>query len=607
MVAAAMPPHVVALLERLWEHGHAAYAVGGGVRDALLGRPGHDIDLATDARPERILELFPDGQPRGQFGTVDIEGVEVTTFRRDHTYRDHRRPDQVTWTDDVVEDLRRRDFTINALAWGRPADPSGPGDPALLDPTGGIEDMDARLLRAVGEPGLRFEEDALRLLRGARFAATLGLAIEPLTLDAMRAHGAETRWLSAERIGGELRRMLLEARPSDGLRILESIGVLAVVLPEVSAQHGVPQAKIPGHDLFDHSMATADAAAALPDTSERLILAALLHDIGKPATAADGHFFGHAEVGARMASGVLQRLRWSRVVGRERVGAHPGAHVPVPPGLDRCGHPPFPATGRRRPHRRPAATAPGGQHRQRPGPRHGRAAGAPGAPRRATAADVPLTLADLCVTGDDLVAAVGRPAGSVGRRHAATAAGVGGQRPAPQSGGRAADRRPALAGGGAERWLTGPGRLPVAFGSMIELLLQADRLLTVDMVDQAQATYQRVADQDPNNAIAVVGLARCALARGEDRDAYALAARALLIDPENDMARRMEARMAEVLTYRGETLPAVAATPGRAAGRGGTRSWRHPASPPESVAAIRRVVRPAQAPGRSWLDRLRGH
>jgi len=133
---------------------------------------------------------------------------------------------------------------------------------------------------------------------------------------------------------------------------------------------------------------------------------------------------------------------------------------------------------------------------------------------------------------------------------------------------------------------------------MIELLLQADRLLTVDMVDQAQATYQRVADQDPNNAIAVVGLARCALARGEDRDAYALAARALLIDPENDMARRMEARMAEVLTYRGETLPAMAAVPGR------TREAA-PAAAPTHVSTT--TTSPSAAPaGRSWLDRLRG-
>ena len=136
---------------------------------------------------------------------------------------------------------------------------------------------------------------------------------------------------------------------------------------------------------------------------------------------------------------------------------------------------------------------------------------------------------------------------------------------------------------------------------MIELLLQADRLLTVDLVDQAESTYQRVADQDPNNAIAVVGLARCALARGDDRDAYALAARALAIDPENDMARRMEARMAEVLTYRGETLPAMAAAPGRATEARGHAST---VTDTTAVAAGAGATTPAS---RSWLDRLRGH
>ena len=411
MIAAAIPSDALGVLGRLWQHGHAAFAVGGGVRDALLGRPGHDIDLATDARPERILELFPEGHPRGQFGTIEVGGVQVTTFRRDHTYRDHRRPDVVTWTDDVDDDLRRRDFTINALAWGRPAGSTGPGEPALRDPTGGVADLDARLLRAVGDPDERFEEDALRLLRGARFAATLGLAIEPRTLDAMRAHGPETRWLSAERIGGELRRMLTESRPSDGLRILDATGVLAVVLPEIGAQHGVAQAKIPGHDLFDHSMATADAAAAFQGTSERLILAALLHDIGKPATAADGHFIGHAEVGARMASDVLRRLRWSGVVAaavealiREHMFQYRSSwtDAAVRRFLRRIG---------------PDHVDDLLRLRQADNVGSGQDADADSLPELRTRleaqrlANVPLSLADLCVTGDDLVTAVGRPPG----------------------------------------------------------------------------------------------------------------------------------------------------------------------------------------------------
>ena len=411
MIAAAIPSDALDVLTRLWQHGHAAYAVGGGIRDAVLGRPGHDIDLATDARPDRILELFPEGHPRGQFGTIEVGGVEVTTFRRDHTYRDHRRPDVVTWTDDVDDDLRRRDFTINALAWGRPAGSTGPAGPGLRDPTGGVADLDARLLRAVGDPDARFEEDALRLLRGARIAATLGLTIEPRTLDAMRAHGPEAHWLSAERIGVELRRMLTEARPSDGLRILDATGVLEAVLPEIEAQHGVPQAKIPGRDLFDHSMATADAAAELPGTSERLILAALLHDIGKPATAADGHFIGHAEVGARMASDALRRYRWSAVVAAAvaaLIREHMFQYRPswtdaaVRRFLRRIGPDHVDDLLRLR----QADNVGSGQD---PDTDH-----LPELRTRLEAqrlADVPLTLAALCVTGDDLVAAVGRPPG----------------------------------------------------------------------------------------------------------------------------------------------------------------------------------------------------
>jgi tRNA nucleotidyltransferase (CCA-adding enzyme) len=319
VIQAAIPATALAVLERLWAHGHAGYAVGGGIRDALLGRPGHDIDLATDARPDAILGLFPDGHVVGAFGTVEVAGIQLTTFRRDHTYRDHRRPDTVTWTDDLAADLGRRDFTINAIGWGRPAGSTGAGSgpPDLVDPTGGIADLEALVLRAVGDPDERFDEDALRLLRGARFAATMGLRIEPRTLAAMRAHGPDARWLSGERVGVELRRMLAEGRPSDGLRILDDIGTLAMVLPELTAQHGVRQDKIPGRDLFDHSLDTADAAAALPDASERLILAAVLHDIGKPGTFADGHFIGHAEEGARMARAVLRRLRISHAEAAE--------------------------------------------------------------------------------------------------------------------------------------------------------------------------------------------------------------------------------------------------------------------------------------------------
>lgn len=303
-----VPPAATDALERLWSAGHAGYLVGGGVRDALLGREPHDPvwDLATDALPERALELFPGGSYENRFGTVLAGGVEITTFRRDHAYGDHRRPDTVTFTDSIDEDLARRDFTVNAIAWGRGAGAEeGAG---WVDPTGGRADLEARILRAVGDPGLRFGEDALRLVRAARIAALVGLSIDAGTEAAMAAHAGEVSYLAPERIGRELRRMLDAAPPSAAFRILERTGLLTPLFPELAAQRGVPQAKIPGHDLWDHSLGTLDAAAALAPDDTLGKLAALLHDTGKPETAADGHFLGHEEVGARIAQASLARL-----------------------------------------------------------------------------------------------------------------------------------------------------------------------------------------------------------------------------------------------------------------------------------------------------------
>lgn len=302
-----VPPGVTGALEVLWSAGQAGYLVGGGVRDALLGRTPHDPvwDLATDALPERALELFPGGTYENRFGTVLAGDVEITTFRRDHAYGDHRRPDRITFTDSVEEDLRRRDFTVNAIAWGRAA---GLREAGWVDPTGGRADLDARLLRTVGDPGLRFGEDALRLVRAARIAAQVGLTIHPDTETAMSERAADVSYLAAERIGRELLRMLDAEPPSAALRILARTGLLRPLFPELAAQVGVVQAKIPGHDLWDHSLAALDAAAALAPADRIGKLAALLHDTGKPETAADGHFLGHEEAGARIAETFLSRL-----------------------------------------------------------------------------------------------------------------------------------------------------------------------------------------------------------------------------------------------------------------------------------------------------------
>jgi len=313
-----VPADVQRILQSLWSGGHAAYLVGGGVRDSLLGRGVTDWDIATDALPDKTMSMFSGAQYTNRFGTVtvptsapsDPPGVEVTTFRRDHRYADHRRPDSVTFTDSLEEDLARRDFTVNAIAWGRPS--ADAAEPRWTDPTRGLADLRAGVLRAVGDPKVRFDEDGLRLLRAARLAAQLGFEIESATLAAMQASSDTARWVSSERVGGELRKMVEADPPSRAFAILADTGVLDHALPELAAQRGVPQDKITGHDLWGHALATADAAADIDPPNLMLRTAALLHDIGKPPTFADGHFIGHDQVGAGMAYELLARLAFGR-------------------------------------------------------------------------------------------------------------------------------------------------------------------------------------------------------------------------------------------------------------------------------------------------------
>jgi len=318
-----IPPSVDALLERLWAHGHAAYVVGGSLRDALLGRIPSDWDLATDARPDRLLAIFPGSVYENRFGTVAVregdEVHEITTFRIDHDYADFRRPHRVEFGDDIHEDLARRDFTVNAMAWGSD-EPRlarfGTGQvrrpvPGLVDPFGGTRDVDARLLRAVGDPATRFEEDALRMIRAVRLAATLDFEIEPATLRAIGEKAPLVRHLSGERLAMELEKLLAAPRPSVGLRLLADTGLLDVLSPELAAQRGVPQNKVAGEDLWDHTLRTVDAA---PAGRPVVRLAALLHDVGKPVTLDDGPFRGHETVGAGLAAALLERLRMPKAV-----------------------------------------------------------------------------------------------------------------------------------------------------------------------------------------------------------------------------------------------------------------------------------------------------
>ena len=302
-----IPAPVREILETLEAAGHRAWCVGGCVRDALLGRAPEDWDVTTAARPEETMALFGDrAVPTGlRHGTVTVRtaagGVEVTTLRRDGAYRDHRRPESVTFTDSLEEDLRRRDFTVNALA----VDLRG----TLQDPLGGRADLAAGVLRCVGNPDRRFDEDALRILRGARFAAQLGFAIHPDTAAAIHRNRALLGDIAPERIWTELKKLVTGAHAAEVLRAYPD--VIGVFWPEVLPMVGFDQRnRHHCHNVWEHTL---HALAAVPPEVE-LRLAMLLHDIGKPNCftvdeKGQGHFYGHPAESARLAGEMLRRLR----------------------------------------------------------------------------------------------------------------------------------------------------------------------------------------------------------------------------------------------------------------------------------------------------------
>jgi poly(A) polymerase len=311
--------------------GHQAYFAGGCVRDLLLGLEPKDFDVATSATPDVVMGLFARTYSVGaHFGVVlvctpDGEGgeiaTEVATFRHDGAYSDGRRPDAVRFSNDPREDVLRRDFTINGML----LDPvifeeTGDAGSATLDYVGGQEDLRARVLRAIGDPVLRFAEDKLRMLRGVRFAARLGLAIDPRTMAAIRAAAPEIELVSSERIRDELTLMLTEGHARRAFELLDETGLLRQVLPEVVKMHGVEQPPQfhPEGDVWVHTMLLLEKLQ--PGVSSTLAWGALLHDIGKPATFRPPdpkklgdriRFDGHVEVGVRIAEEILGRLRFS--------------------------------------------------------------------------------------------------------------------------------------------------------------------------------------------------------------------------------------------------------------------------------------------------------
>lgn len=301
-----IPGYVRAAMDRLGRAGFEAWVVGGCVRDGLLGKAPQDWDLCTSALPEQTLAVFSDtrvltnGLKHGTVTVLSQAPLEITTFRTEGGYRDHRHPDWVAFVSDLTQDLARRDFTVNAMAYS----PSR----GLADPFGGRADLEARILRTVGDPSARFREDGLRILRGARFSAAYGLTPEPETERAMLALTPLLDDLSRERVYAELCKLLLAAQTRDLLRWAP---LLCRVIPELAPLVGFDQ-QTPYHsfDIYGH---TARVVAASPRTLP-LRWAALLHDIGKPLCfrideKGVGHFKGHAAAGAPIAADILTRLR----------------------------------------------------------------------------------------------------------------------------------------------------------------------------------------------------------------------------------------------------------------------------------------------------------
>jgi len=317
------------IVRTLRDRGHQAYLVGGCVRDLLLHREPADYDVATDATPNEVMHIFPDTYAVGaQFGVVlvplpegdvaskDVTGhasskgnaVEVATFRSDIGYSDGRHPDQVRFSKDPREDVERRDFTINGLLLD-------PVNTEVLDFVGGRKDLEARIIRTIGDPERRFAEDKLRMLRAIRFASRFGYAIVPSTFGAIQSLRSHIHQVSQERVRDELSKMLMEGQARQAFLLLDESGLLHEVLPEIEAMKGIEQPPQfhPEGDVLVHTLLLLDK---LPHPCPlTLAWGALLHDVGKPPTfrvAPDRiRFDGHVEVGVKMAEEICQRLRFS--------------------------------------------------------------------------------------------------------------------------------------------------------------------------------------------------------------------------------------------------------------------------------------------------------
>ncbi|MCB9803579.1 HD domain-containing protein [Candidatus Nomurabacteria bacterium] len=321
-ISFALPDYVQKVTRMLHKEGFQVHLVGGALRDVVLGIKPDDWDLATNAKPDKMLNIFPKSVSTGaKFGMIsalipdkfgEIEEVQVTTFRSEEKYVDGRWPTEVKFIEDIDRDLGRRDFTFNAMAVDLTQGSLDGSDKIqqwdLYDPFGGLRDLDHKLVRAVGTPLERFKEDGLRAYKACRMAAQLGFEIETETLQAIKKAIPVAKLVSMERIRDEFMKMLLNSsKPSVGIDLMRKTGLLEIFLPELLEGYGVEQKVYHADDVYWHSLRTVDVA---PDNIK---LAALLHDIAKPrCDMGDGHFYGHDKEGSKMTGEIMQRMKFSK-------------------------------------------------------------------------------------------------------------------------------------------------------------------------------------------------------------------------------------------------------------------------------------------------------
>lgn len=321
-----IPNEVLEIIQKLQNNGFEGYVVGGSLRDLMLGKEPGDWDITTNAKPEEIQAIFPDSFYENSFGTVGIKTesehetlkvVEITPYRIESRYSDNRHPDEVLFSDHIEDDLTRRDFTVNAMAYN-------PETQELLDFYGGQQDLQEKRIKAVGDGNVRFQEDALRMMRAVRFSAQLGFVIENETLEAIIENKDLIKHISWERIHDEFVKIIMSPGAVEGIVLLQKTGLLSYILPELEEGIGCKQNGSHIYDVYEHLLRALSHGVEENHPLE-LRLGALFHDIGKPRTREwskekqDYTFYGHEVVGAKMTTEIMKRLKFSKEIGQKVV------------------------------------------------------------------------------------------------------------------------------------------------------------------------------------------------------------------------------------------------------------------------------------------------